>query len=338
MHKRDTVVIGASAGGLEAVRAVLAGLPADLAAAVFVVIHIPPYRESKIPEILTRSGPLKAFHPADGETVQLGRIYAAPPDKHMLLEAGRIMVKRGPKENRFRPSIDALFRSAAYAYGPGVIGVVLSGVLDDGTSGLWSIKRLGGTAIIQEPDDAQYPEMPRRVLEYVECDHVCPAKNIGPLLGRLVGKNISDKHDIPQQELRRLGLEVEIAARDDAFEKGIMEWGDMAKYTCPECHGALVKLQEGEMARYRCHTGHAFTSSALLSGITEAVEETLWQAMRGLEEQAMLLEHIAGHFDHAGRPDVAELFRQKARKSKNQAQFVHDSLPDQEQLSEDIGP
>ena len=337
MSKRDIIVIGASAGGLEAVRTVLAGLPADLAAAVFVVIHIPPFHESTLPDILTRAGPLQASHPKDGEHLRPGRIYVAPPDKHLLLEPGRIMVKRGPKENRFRPSIDALFRSAAYVYGPRVIGVVLSGVLDDGTSGLWSIKRMGGVAIIQAPDDARHPEMPRSVLDYVECDHVCAAKDLGPLLDGLVGQPTAVQEEIPPQELRRLGLEAEIAARNDAFEKGIMEWGDMAKYTCPECHGALVKLQEGQMVRYRCHTGHAFTSSALLAGITEAVEDTLWQAMRGLEEQAMLLEHIAAHFAHAGRDEMAELFRTKARKSKDQARIVHDSLPEHEQLSQDLG-
>jgi len=338
MHKRNVIVIGASAGGLEAARAVIGGLPADLSAAVFVVIHIPPYHESALPEILSGSGPLKASHPEDGERIQSGRIYVAPPDKHLLLEAGRIMVKRGPKENRFRPSIDALFRSAAYVYGPSAVGVVLSGVLDDGTSGLWSIKRLGGIVVIQEPNDARHPEMPRSVLEYVDCDHVCAAKDIGPLLGRLAGQIIPEGQDLSKPELRRLGLEVEIAARGNAFGKGIMEWGDMAKYTCPECHGALVKLQEGQMIRYRCHTGHAFTPSALLAGITEAVEETLWQAMRGLEEQAMLLEHIATHYSETGRQDKAELFRQKARKSKEQADVVHESLPHHEQLSNDLKP
>src|SRR5688572_25460972 len=140
------VVIGASAGGVESLREVVKGLPADLPAAVFVVLHISPFQPSSLPEILSRSGPLPACHPEDGAKIEAGRIYTAPPDHHLLIERGRVAVAKGPKENRFRPSIDALFRSAAYSYGPKVIGIVLSGALDDGTSGLWSIKRLGGTA------------------------------------------------------------------------------------------------------------------------------------------------------------------------------------------------
>jgi two-component system chemotaxis response regulator CheB len=335
MHKRDIIVIGASAGGIEAVATIMSRLPRDLAASVFVVVHIPPFAPSHLPGILTRSGPLPAVHPQDGETIEPRRIYVAPPDKHMLIEAGRVVVRRGPKENRFRPSIDALFRSAAYVYGPRVIGVVLSGVLDDGTSGLWSIKRLGGVALAQKPEDALHPEMPRSALTYVECDHVGTAAELGALLGTLVGHGVPSAPDIDHGELRRLRLEVEIAMRDNAFEKGIMAWGDMATFTCPECHGALVKVEEGAMTRYRCHTGHAFTASALLAGITEAVEVTLLQAMRGLEEQTLLLEHLAKHFDDAGNKQGAELFRQKARKSREQAQTVHDSLPDHELFSQD---
>ncbi len=336
MPKRDIIVIGASAGGVEAVGAVVSRLPADLDASVLVVVHIPPYATSTLPSILDRCGPLKAVHPRDGEALQPGRIYVAPPDKHLLVEVGRVVVRRGPKENRFRPSIDALFRSAAYVYGSRVIGVVLSGVLDDGTSGLWSIKRLGGVAMVQTPEDAQHPEMPRSVLEHVECDYAGTAAELGARLGELVGHAVASSPPIEHGELRRLGLEVEIATRDGAFDKGIMEWGDMATFTCPECHGALVKLQEGTMTRYRCHTGHAFTPSALLAGITESVEQTLWHAMRGLEEQTLLLEHLARHFEDAGNPRSAELFRDKARKSREQAQIVHDSLPDHEQLSQDI--
>jgi two-component system chemotaxis response regulator CheB len=274
-------------------------------------------------------------HATDGSAIEPGHIYVAPPDRHVLLEAGKIVVRRGPKENRFRPSIDALFRSAAYVYGPRAIGVVLSGVLDDGTSGLWSIKRLGGVAIIQDPNDAVHPEMPQNVLEHVKVDYITRSADIGSLLGQLAQESTPEENRVDHNELRRLGLEVDIAARDGAFEKGIIEWGEMTPFTCPECHGALVQLTEDTIVRFRCHTGHAYTPSTLLAGITESVEDRLWQAMRAVEEQAMMLEHIAGHFRTRGREQNAELFLDKARSARERAQVIHDSLPEQEQLSAD---
>lgn len=333
--KRDIIVLGASAGGIEAISAVVRGLAADLAASVFVVVHVPPYAPSTLPHILGRAGPLGVVHARDGEAIEPHRIYVAPPDKHIILESGRMLVRRGPKENRFRPSIDALFRSAAYVYGSRVIGVVLSGVLDDGTSGLWSIKRLGGLAIVQSPEDAVHPEMPENAMEHVQIDHVSRAADLGPLLSRLVRENAPAESCVDNDHVRRLGLEVEIAADDGAFDKGIMNWGEMAAFTCPECHGALVRLTEGTWLRFRCHTGHAFTPSTLLTGITEAVEESLWQAMRAVEEQAMLLDHIAGHLRQTGQPAKAALFIDQAHRARDHARVIHDSLPEHEQLSQD---
>src|SRR5687768_11583472 len=167
MEIGSIIVVGASAGGVTALQQFVSHLPADLDAALFVVLHIPAYAKSQLPDILSNAGPLKAVHPADGETVQKGIIYVAPNDHHLLLEGDKVLVKKGPKENRFRPSIDALFRSAAVAYGKRTIGIVLSGLLNDGTSGLWAIKQSGGIAIIQSPDDAEYSEMPNNVKEYV---------------------------------------------------------------------------------------------------------------------------------------------------------------------------
>jgi two-component system, chemotaxis family, protein-glutamate methylesterase/glutaminase len=331
---RDVIVVGASAGGVQALQALVKGLPGDLPAAVFVVLHIPPYCPSNLPNILSAAGAVRAEPAQDGATIRPNRIYVAPPDKHVLLEQGRMVVRRGPKENRVRPSIDALFRSAAYVFGARTIGVVLSGALDDGTSGLWSIKRLGGLAMIQEPGDAMYPEMPRNAMEYVRPDHVVPAAELGQLLGRLVHE-AAPEINVDKNELRRLGLEAAIAAEGGAFEKGIMEWGGMAPFTCPECHGALVQLRDDAMLRFRCHTGHAFTTSTLLAGITEAVEARLWEAMRIIEEQAMMLDHIAGHFRASGRDASANQFIEKARQARMRAQLIHESLPEHEQLSAD---
>src|SRR5512138_1119018 len=171
MAKKDIVVIGASAGGMAALEKVVGGLPADLAAAVFIVWHLSPGMKTLLPAVLSRAGPIRAAHPRDGDAIEPGRIYIAPNDRHMLLEKGYIRVTKGPKENRFRPAVDPLFRSAAYVYGPRAIGVVLSGALDDGTSGLWSIKLRGGTAVVQDPSDAMHRSMPLNALDHVAVDH-----------------------------------------------------------------------------------------------------------------------------------------------------------------------
>jgi two-component system chemotaxis response regulator CheB len=181
----DIVVIGASAGGLEALQLLVAGLPLDFGAAVFVVVHTPPWYRSELPAILSRSGRIPAVHPIHQQLIEPGHIYIAPPDYHLLTQDSRIQLWRGPKENRHRPAINVLFRSAAVAYGERVIGIVLSGSLDDGAAGLWWIKKQGGIGVVQDPSDARFPDMPRAVLEHVEVDYVLPASEIGPLLGDL---------------------------------------------------------------------------------------------------------------------------------------------------------
>ena len=184
--RHDVVAIGASAGGLDCLTSIAAQLSPDLQAAVFVVLHLSPGAPSALPEILSRSGPLPAEHPRDGEAIQPGRIYVAPPDHHLVLEPGRVLLGRGPRENRVRPAVDVLFRSAAASYGPRVIGVVASGYLDDGAAGLLAIKRHGGVAVVQDPADAQCPAMPQAALDAVDVDHVVPLRELGHLINRLV--------------------------------------------------------------------------------------------------------------------------------------------------------
>src|SRR5205085_2097950 len=195
------IVIGASAGGVEASRQVVAGLPDDLPATVFVALHLPPEARSTLPEILARSGPLTASHPRDGEPLRRGHIFVAPPDHHLLLEADRVLVKRGPLHNRHRPAIDPLFRSASLAFGPRVIGVVLSGTLDDGTDGLVTIKRRGGLAVVQDPATALFSGMPASAAGAVEVDHLVPVEGIGPLLGRLAGQSVDREAPPPESRL-----------------------------------------------------------------------------------------------------------------------------------------
>jgi len=263
-RRRDVVVIGASAGGVSALLALVKTLPADFPAPVFVVQHLTPDSPSILPQLLSSVSVLRVKHPQNGEVMKPGVIYVAPPDHHLLLEDNHVLVARGPKENRFRPSIDALFRSAAYTYGPRVIGVVLTGYLDDGTSGLWSVQRMGGLTVVQDPRDAEQPSMPTNALEFVTADYLVPLAELGALLVRLTTELAPAKPKLPADQLDLLRIELTIAKQGGGFELGIIDRGKLTPFTCPDCHGALTQLIEGKLIRYRCHTGHAYTVSATL--------------------------------------------------------------------------
>jgi|SRR5688572_17152555 len=335
MAKPRIVVIGASAGGVEPLKQVAAGLPADLPAAVLVVLHVPPYQASALPEILSRAGKLPAEHPKHGRRLEAGRIYVAPPDHHMLVEGSHLAVTKGPKENRFRPSIDALFRSAAYTAGPGVIGVILSGALDDGTSGLWSVKRLGGVAIVQRPSEAQIDTMPLSALQQVEVDHEVPTAEIAPLIVKLVSSRARRRIRVPKELGQRMRIEVDIAARNEAFQKGVLGLGELTSFTCPECHGALVMIPELKMARYRCHTGHAYTDSSLVEGVMASTGELLYQTVRSYEEAVLLLRDMAKHLKEGGDPARGRPFEQKAVELQRRSELLHKTMLEHESLSGD---
>jgi two-component system chemotaxis response regulator CheB len=333
----DCVVIGASAGGLEPLREVVSQLPPDFATPVFVVVHIPSYVPSLLPGILSHAGSLPATHPEDHARIEEGHIYVAPPDHHLLINDSHIAVKRGPKENGFRPSIDALFRSAAYTYGPGVVGIVLSGDLSDGTSGLWSIKRLGGVAIVQEPAASLYPSMPRSALEYVEADYRGTPAEIGETLVELSRLPVqpASTHSSDDPDVRRMALETQIAAGTELPEQSILDLGELSPFTCPECHGVLVRIMEGKSFRFRCHTGHGFSADALLESLTGTVREFIWQATRGYQEGSMLLVHIAQHLRDQGDEAAAEKFLAKSRELNRQASELRKITLAQDSLSEE---
>ncbi|GAB3892673.1 chemotaxis protein CheB [Larkinella knui] len=326
MAKRDIVVIGASAGGVTALKQLVATLPLNFTASVFIVQHVSPHSPSLLPQILTHSGSIKATHPKDGEIIQAGQIYVAPPDHHILIEDNQLVVKQGPKENRFRPSIDALFRSAAYTYGPRVIGIILTGMLNDGTSGMWSVKRLGGVTIIQQPEEALYPSMPDSVLEYVDVDYIVPIADMVDLLNRLTTEEIAGKPQLSVDEEKRMAAEITIAAEENAFDMGILKMGQLSPLACPECSGVLVSIKEGKLIRYRCHTGHAYTAAALLAEVTQNVEEALWKSVRGLEETILLLDQSAEQFAQAGNHKAAEEFSEKARETREKSRSLHEFI------------
>ncbi len=336
MAKCDIVVVGASAGGVVALIELVKNFPDDFEASVFVVQHVAPSTPSVLPLILQRSGPLPVSHAKDGEQFKKGHIYIAPPDHHILLDNDRILVKKGPKENRFRPSIDALFRSAAYNYGARVTGVILSGLLDDGTAGLWSIKHLGGRAIIQDPEEAEFPSMPQSVLEYVEVDYLLGVKNMGAVLFAIAQQEADENPVLTENEDQRWQREINIAAQKNAFDMGITKFGDPSLLTCPECSGALLEVKEGRLTRYRCHTGHGFTSSALLAGVTKSVEENLYQVVRGLEEACMILTNTARQYQEANNAAAAKKFSDKAEQIQQRSRTIQKLIFEQEQLSEDL--
>jgi two-component system chemotaxis response regulator CheB len=331
--RKDIVVIGASAGGMEALQKLVGGLPPELPAALFVVWHLSPGMKTVLPSILGKSGPLRAVHPKDGDRIEQGRIYVAPNDHHMLLEKGYIRITKGPKENRFRPAVDPLFRSAAYIYGPRVVGVVLTGALDDGTAGLYTIKLRGGTAIVQEPADAMIRSMPLNALQHTEADYKVPVARMGELIARLVGEEARAMPSIEAEEDEKTRLEVKIAEGADALEENVMRFGELSPFTCPECRGVLTTLREGRIVRFRCHTGHAFSADTLLHETSEIVEQKLWDGVRALDEIVMLLNQLGEQLARAGNTRAAAQCFDKAREAHERMAPVREAAMDVEELS-----
>jgi two-component system, chemotaxis family, protein-glutamate methylesterase/glutaminase len=324
MPDHDIVVVGASAGGVEALADLAVSLPPDLPAAVFVVLHVPSTGTSALPGILSRHGPLPAAHVKDGEPIERGRIYVTPPDHHVLLRSGHMHLARGPRENGHRPAVDPLFRSAAREYGTRVIGVVLSGTLDDGTAGLAAIKARGGLAVVQEPADALYPNMPASALEHVRVDHVQPAAAIGELLGRLSVEPAGEASPAAPAD-----MEVEVDVEGFSLEAIEGEHpGKPSGFSCPDCNGVLREIQDGELERFRCRVGHAWSPESLLTQQSEALEAALWIALRSLEERAALARKLAEPARRRGHRITAGRFAEQAAEAQQAARLVRNLLLD----------
>ncbi|HLM01273.1 MAG TPA: chemotaxis protein CheB [Pyrinomonadaceae bacterium] len=336
METRNIIVIGASAGGFEALKNLVKGLPQDLPASIFVVWHMSPDVTGILPQVLAHAGRLPATNAVDGEKIEPSRIYVAPPDRHLILENSRVRVTRGPKENRFRPAVDPLFRSAAYAYGSRVIGVILSGALDDGTSGLWTIKHHGGVAVVQDPLDAEMPSMPRSAMREVEVDHVAPVAEMADLLVRLSREPLTKASGqiVMNENAKQTEFEIRTAV-EDKTKIELMKFGALSPFTCPDCHGVLFSLTDGNRPRFRCHTGHAFSSDTLLTTVTESIEESLWSAIRCIEESEMLLNHMGDHYSNNNQIDLAALYYKKALEAGERGNIVRGAVFEHERLSSD---
>jgi two-component system chemotaxis response regulator CheB len=314
----DIIVIGASAGGVEAISKVVAGLPRDLKAAVFVVLHLSRGR-SVLPEILSRAGPLPAKHPIDGELIQHGRIYVALPDHHLTIEDDHVRILHGPTENSARPAVDPLFRSAARTYGSRVVGIVLTGSLDDGTSGLAAVKEAGGIAVVQDPEEAFAPSMPRSAREFVQVDHVLPLREIPGLIISLVREETEERGSVKGPHLRQ--LEADLRPPDIAIHEGDRP-GRMAVVTCPDCHGSLWETDEDGILRFRCRVGHAYSAESMLSAQSDSVDRALWVALRSLEERAALTRRMADRARRRKQEWVARAFDQRSQDAADQANVV----------------
>jgi two-component system, chemotaxis family, protein-glutamate methylesterase/glutaminase len=319
----DIVVIGGSAGGVEALKLICEGLPSNFPAAVFVVVHISATSRSVLPDLLSRAGKLPARHPTDEEAISPGTIYVAPPDSHMLLRAGHVTLRRGPHENRTRPAIDSLFRSAAVTYRSRVIGVVLSGLLDDGSSGLTAIKTCGGICIVQDPDDAIWPEMPRNALTHNNIDHCVPAVELPSLLSRLVREPPGLTRPIPDH----LILEADIASQEiSSAVREPIQLGRPSHLSCPQCGGVLNEVLDEGSTRFRCQIGHAFSAEALSAAQDDELERAMESALRMHRERVVLFRRMQEKSEAQAMPHAAARWRAGADESAHAAKVIGEAI------------
>ncbi|HSV16332.1 MAG TPA: chemotaxis protein CheB [Tepidisphaeraceae bacterium] len=314
--------MGASIGGMQAFQRICAALPADLPAAVFIVWHTALHSPGILPDVLNRSARLPVAFARDGEAIEHGRVYVAPPDHHMLLWRDVVQLNRGPRQNRFRPAVDPLFHSAADAFGPRVVGVIMTGGLDDGTAGLMHVKRERGVAVVQDPLDADEPGMPRSALEMVDADFVLPIAQIPEVLVRLATEQ-------PQPPIRLEEAKAQMYNSDKDIGQGLRPegvTGPPAEVTCPDCSGALWRETEDGVVKYRCHVGHSFTEQGLLAAKNEEVELALWTALRVLKENATMYRNIIERSTAAGRLASAEHFKQSLEQTEYELQVIKKAL------------
>jgi two-component system, chemotaxis family, protein-glutamate methylesterase/glutaminase len=319
---RDVIVIGGSTGSVEALCQFVRGLPAGFNAAVFVVCHIPSTSPSALPDILSRRGQVLARHPRDGEPAHPGHIYVAPPDLHLTLRDGLIRLDHGPRENRFRPAIDPLFRSAAREYGGRVIGVILSGSLNDGVAGLIAVRSAGGLTVVQDPADAILAELPRSAIQVAGADHVAAAADLASLIIRLVPD--APVEGTPMNDpMERIAQKQE---QDLANQSRDGHPGALTTYTCPECGGNLWQVDEQKVLRFRCHVGHSYAGEALLADASSVLEAALWTAVRMFREKAVLSRQLAEQASQAGDADRAERFGEAAAVADRQGEVIRRCL------------
>ncbi len=320
--KRDLIVLGGSAGSLEVLLGLAAALPGDLAATLLVVVHTPARARSMLPQVVQRRSALQVRHARDGEPLLPGHILVAPPDHHLLVEGDRVRLTRGPRENGTRPAIDPLFRTAARWAGRRAVGVVLSGSLDDGTAGMLALRARGGACVVQSPDEATHPGMPRSVLGQMTPDHVVTAAGLAPLLLALTGEELDDlpafhapiEESAPELEPDDAAPEIDATRQDRP--------GSPSAFSCPDCHGVLWEVPDGPLVRFRCRVGHAFSPESLAAVQEESVEDALWVAYRALEESAAMSTRLTARLRERGLPELSERYEVKRAEALRRAHLI----------------
>jgi two-component system chemotaxis response regulator CheB len=309
-RNRDTVVIGCSAGGVQALPRILLQLPPDLEAAVFIVQHLAASGTPYLADILQRSTRIPVMWAEQGARIERRRVTVAPPDVHMLLADDHVQLSRSARENHSRPSIDKLFRSAAATQGARVIAVLLTGMLDDGVAGLRAVRAAGGVVIVQDPVDAAFPELPTRALQALEPDRKLPIDAVGPAIIELVNGPVD-----PVAAPRAVELEAELDRRQTIV-------------SCPECHGPMWQVGDQALRRFRCYLGHVTTARELVSASASEVESALWSAMRALHDQAVTLESLAADATHLGNGQSADSFASRARHVQRHLELLRKFMMD----------
>ncbi len=312
MLNGNLIVVGASAGGVAALRELAGGLPPDLAVPVLIALHIAPHAGTNLPDILSRAGPLPAAYARDGELLAAGRLYLAAPDHHLGVEDGHARLTRGPRDNGHRPSVDVLFRSAARAYGPRAVGVVLSGTLYDGTAGLLALRRRGGIGVVQDPEDAAFPDMPRSALDIAGADHVVSIAEMPALLAELADG----------ASARRTGSGAAHAPMPESSSREGPPGGVPSPYGCPDCGGVLWEMNGGDVPRFECRVGHGYSPEGLLVSQEDRIDDALWASFRALSENASLARKLEARARERGARASAQRFGDRALEAERRARTL----------------
>jgi two-component system, chemotaxis family, protein-glutamate methylesterase/glutaminase len=322
MSNRDILAIGTSAGGVKALQLLASEFPGDLPASVLIVIHVPAHSDSMLDSILNRAGPLPAHFARDGMTMERGHIYIGPPDSHLIVDGGKLRLGQGPRENNVRPAIDTLFRSIALCCGHRSVGVVLTGSLGDGASGLHTLHEYGGQTVVQDPGDAAFSGMPEAALTKFQPDHVTSLADMPELVRRLV----SQPQGTPIKPSANLIYEVDLAKGGNSSMSQLDRMGQRSLLACPDCHGVMWEIKEGNLLRYRCHVGHAYTAELMSLALDETLRRALNSGQRALDERIALTRTLYKQAHDAGRKHLAESWSRKLAECEREADVLREAI------------
>lgn len=322
MANRDILAIGTSAGGFDALRFLAGEFSRDFPASVLVTIHLSNQFRSALDAILTQAGPLPASFAVDGEKLERGRIYIAPVERHLIVEKERLRLGSGPRENNARPSLDPLFRSTAVCCGPRTVGAVLTGTLGDGAAGLSALKQCGGITVVQDPTDAAYPEMPTTALLRSKPDHVVGLAGMPALFEKLARQPPGPAVPVPGH----LPYEINVASGGRGSMSEMDRIGRRSVLACPDCHGVMWEIDDGELVRYRCHVGHAYSAEIMNLALDENLRRAFGTALRALDERIALARKLESQANTSGRTEIAASWAAKAVEYEAEAEIIRDSI------------